>query len=361
MDNPYIQLDAAINPGNSGGALVNEKGVVIGIPTLKFEGADRIGLAAPLAGLKLDSFIKKEDRKGNPKEAARLSSLASELVFRNNLSFGSNPRLVELAVYLQREALSLAPNNQQLSYDLASMYYTLQLYPQSLAYAENVVKMAPNNLFARNLVALCYDNLNQPKKAIEIRMACLSIPSQGEDEAEQRQLIMTQLISGLAANNDPVRAVYVLSWSRAPNEAPLGAEQRLLLQNAKKTTPEELLNEILAKKTGHSLLDMDAFAARLPAQPPMAEAKKVEPADPAKVEAQAAKNGSFTCPIQFKAGVTARLMDAPSDVIFHEKTATIEWTPAPFSKNPAVKVLFLLKNPDGSEEPYILTVRRTRE
>ncbi len=48
----YLQLDAAINPGNSGGALVNEDGVLIGIPTLRYEGADRVGLATPILGLR---------------------------------------------------------------------------------------------------------------------------------------------------------------------------------------------------------------------------------------------------------------------------------------------------------------------
>ena len=148
-DNPYIQLDAAINPGNSGGALLNDKGVVIGIPTLKFEGADRIGLAAPLAGLKMDQFVKPEEKKGNPEEAARLAGMASNLMLRDALSFGSDPEAVELAVYLQREALALEPNNAQWSYNIASMYYRLQKFPLALAYAENAVRKNPKNLFAR--------------------------------------------------------------------------------------------------------------------------------------------------------------------------------------------------------------------
>ena len=168
-NNPYIQLDAAINPGNSGGALLNDKGVVIGIPTLKFEGADRIGLAAPLAGLKMDQFIKPEDKKGNPQEAARLSGLASNLVFRDALSFGSNPDAVELAVYLQREALSLEPNNAQWSVNIASMYFRLEKYPLALAYAESSVRKDPHNLYSRSLLADCQDILKQPTGSLRRR------------------------------------------------------------------------------------------------------------------------------------------------------------------------------------------------
>ena len=41
----YVQTDAAINPGNSGGPLVDTRGRVIGITTLKFKTAESLGFA----------------------------------------------------------------------------------------------------------------------------------------------------------------------------------------------------------------------------------------------------------------------------------------------------------------------------
>ena len=60
----YIQHDASINPGNSGGALVNMRGELVGINTMKIEfdgeSTEGMGFAIPVNVLK--EFIKNYEK-----------------------------------------------------------------------------------------------------------------------------------------------------------------------------------------------------------------------------------------------------------------------------------------------------------
>lgn len=55
-----IQHDASLNPGNSGGPLINSKGEVVGINTLKISSGEGIGFAIPTKSFKslLSSYVK---------------------------------------------------------------------------------------------------------------------------------------------------------------------------------------------------------------------------------------------------------------------------------------------------------------
>jgi len=61
-----IQTDASINSGNSGGPLINKKGEVIGINTIKVESAEGIGFAIPINQIK--PIIEKIKETGEFKE-----------------------------------------------------------------------------------------------------------------------------------------------------------------------------------------------------------------------------------------------------------------------------------------------------
>ena len=62
-----IQTDATINPGNSGGPLINSKGEVIGVNTVKITSAEGIGFAIPINVIK--PIVEKFVNQGNFEEA----------------------------------------------------------------------------------------------------------------------------------------------------------------------------------------------------------------------------------------------------------------------------------------------------
>lgn len=350
---PYLQMDAAINPGNSGGALLNEQGVVIGIPTLKFENTDRIGMAAPLANLKLDQFVKPADRPGNPQEAARLSRIADLLVAQDAFSLGQDEEAVRLAVYVQRQALALEPANAQWPLNLARMYHRLKRLPLAKAYGEVAVRKDPANLFSRALLADIFDQLKEPDQAREHWLACLSLPAK-ESDGRYQAVAFEKLAAFYAAKRDPARAYYVISWAAAAGIKETTA-RRLVLQSLAGTLDQRLVDEVMAIRQGHGIEGMESFARRAPAA-----AATPAPPGPVTTETTAPPPGNRTylAVVAIPAGGTLRLLDAPPEVVFRPETHTLEWTPPPFTKILETSALLLLTKADGTEAVLVQTIRR---
>jgi len=188
-------------------------------------------------------------------------------------------------------------------------------------------------------------------------LACLGIEVSG-DELKRKVGLMDKLASGLVEAGDPVRALYVLSWRMALEGNPPTAEQRLVMQKAGSAIPSEVSEKIMATKSGHSVAEMDRLASGTKLAMPDKPAEPIAPADPSLVKPVVAGSDKVSSKVSFAAGVTASLVDAPPGVVYDEATMQLEWTPAPFSKLPAVRVLFLIKKPDGTEETLVHVMER---
>ena len=93
-----IQTDAAINSGNSGGALVNSKGQVIGINTLKLisDDVEGIGFAIPINSAKnVSEQLIKYNKVKRPYIGISGIDLTEQLAEENNLPVGVYVRSVE--------------------------------------------------------------------------------------------------------------------------------------------------------------------------------------------------------------------------------------------------------------------------
>lgn len=84
-----IQTDAAINSGNSGGALVNAKGEVIGINTLKLSSGEGIGFAIPINSTKeISEQLIKEGKVKRPFIGVTGRELSADVAQKYNLVEG---------------------------------------------------------------------------------------------------------------------------------------------------------------------------------------------------------------------------------------------------------------------------------
>lgn len=105
-----MQTDAAINSGNSGGALVNSKGEVIGINTLKLSGTgiEGIGFAIPInSTLDVVSQLIEYNKVIRPYIGIEGMTIDEELAKQYNLAQGVYVRKIEDFTAAQKSGLKV--------------------------------------------------------------------------------------------------------------------------------------------------------------------------------------------------------------------------------------------------------------
>ena len=352
----YLQIDAAIMPGNSGGALVNADGIVVGIPTLRYEGADRVGLAIPVSTIRMKDFSAPAPRKGNAAEADRLEKMADAYLSRDIFG-GGDPASAVAALQLLREAQSLDPTNAHRSYMVAETYRRLGMLQPARTYAETAAQLAPADFAIRFSLGTICNQLQDNDGALIHYVACIPLMDAKTGDFQKTELFRT-VIALLEGRKEALRTLYLISWSKAVLGGPLSIEEQLQVKRISRAIPEKLVRSILDMKNGHSLAEMRKLAAEHPQPIPETAPGNLQPADVSKVKEETVENPVIVSKVNITKGDSARLADAPSGMVYNAEKGVLEWTPPPFFADPEIRVLFLITHPNGKEDTLVHTVKR---
>lgn len=142
-----IQTDATINPGNSGGPLINIKGEIVGINTIKITSAEGIGFAVPINSVK--SVIEGYTQKGEFAEA-RLGIYAYDKNVIPYMQVNTNNKL-EQGIYVTK----VIPNTSAEKYGIKEKDIILSIDKQALN---------------RMCELRCYIYTKKPKDEIELEV-----------------------------------------------------------------------------------------------------------------------------------------------------------------------------------------------
>ncbi|CAN5549455.1 trypsin-like peptidase domain-containing protein [soil metagenome] len=154
----FIQTDAAVNPGNSGGPMINAAGKVIGITTSKFNNADNMGFAVPVATLteEFDALSKVTDHNFNLVCDSCSALISEKLEFclscgqHVDLKYFDEPLLSDLAKFCETAiaGLGLNPVLARVSHEfwefhVDSALVRLFIYNNSYLYATSPLNQLP--------------------------------------------------------------------------------------------------------------------------------------------------------------------------------------------------------------------------
>jgi tetratricopeptide (TPR) repeat protein len=166
----YCQVDAAINPGNSGGPVVNERGEVIGIATLKFLEAENVGFVLPVHNFTIASMKASGRQQTNSQLARNAIDTAIGMIEAMQKSESGHVRtmLQILAAQKYYEAFGLEPENWAVQYNLGMILDRNGGHKEAVSLLTNAVAMAPwgmddDRVYRQMSVALA--NLGQKDEA----------------------------------------------------------------------------------------------------------------------------------------------------------------------------------------------------